>query len=377
MKAFTIAANVLLRLFRDRTFLLMALIVPFALVPILGSASPTPSVGIVVEDDGALGAELASALNEVDDLDTTELSRGELLDQLRRGEVFAGVVIPSRYSQSLTAGVPVQIEYLALPDSLGFESIGLVEAVVAAQAVQVHAAQVAIAQVGGAFEDGLTAAAANTDASEAIGVRSVGVDGAALTGGMSLYTSIAAIWMLLFVFITALATSGDVVDMRQLRLGERMLSTPTSSASIIGGSTLGRFAVGCVQVLVIVVATALVYGVHWGSLPATLSVLALFVLAGTGAGILLGSAFRNASTAMNLGIFVGIAFGVIGGIIAPSSMPPLDVVTPHYWAWEALGPVLSEAATIADILTELGMLAALAAVYLVLAVWRFGKTIVP
>lgn len=377
MKALTIAANVLRRLFRDRTFLLMALIVPFALVPILGSASPTPSVGIVVEDEGALGAELASALHEVDDLDTTELSRDELLDQLRRGEVFAGVAIPAGYSQSLAAGVPVQIEYLALPDSLGFESIGLVEAVVAAQAVQVHAAQVAIAQVGGAFEDGLTAAAEYSDSSEAIGVRTVGVDGAALTGGLSMYTYIAATWMLLFVFITALATSGYIVDMRQLRLGERMLSTPTSSASIIGGSTLGRFAVGFIQASVIVTATALVYGVHWGNLAATFSVLALFVLAGTGAGVLLGSAFRNASTAMNLGIFIGIAFGLIGGIIAASSMPPLDVLTPHYWAWEALGPVLAEAATIPDILTELGMLAVLAAAYVLLAVWRFRRTIVP
>ena len=43
-----------------------------------------------------------------------------------------------------------------------------------------------------------------------------------------------------------------------------MLATPTSPATVITGETLGRVLISCVQALVIILGSALLFGVNWG-----------------------------------------------------------------------------------------------------------------
>jgi ABC-2 type transport system permease protein len=51
-------------------------------------------------------------------------------------------------------------------------------------------------------------------------------------------------------------------------------------------------------------------------------------------------------------------------------------VTPHAWAVEGLTDVVIEGAGVGDVLTQIGVLAAFAAVLLTLATWRLHRSIV-
>lgn len=68
----------------------------------------------------------------------------------------------------------------------------------------------------------------------------------------------------------------------------------------MAGEALGRFAVALTQGLVIMVGSALLFGVGWGD-PLGAGVLLLFCLVGSGAAMLLGSLFRTEGPAIGGG----------------------------------------------------------------------------
>jgi len=51
-----------------------------------------------------------------------------------------------------------------------------------------------------------------------------------------------------------------LIESRRLGVSRRMLATPTSSATVIAGETLGRVLISCVQALVIILGSALLFG---------------------------------------------------------------------------------------------------------------------
>jgi ABC-2 type transport system permease protein len=70
--------------------------------------------------------------------------------------------------------------------------------------------------------------------------------------------------LVLFMFITALSGAAVLIQTRVLGLSRRMLSTPTSVRTIIGGEAAGRFVVVAVQGLYIMAGALLIFGVDWG-----------------------------------------------------------------------------------------------------------------
>ena len=70
--------------------------------------------------------------------------------------------------------------------------------------------------------------------------------------------------LLLFVFLNSLSAAVWLIETRRLGIARRMLSTPTSTRSILGGVLLGRLAIALLQALIIVVGSSLFFGVGWG-----------------------------------------------------------------------------------------------------------------
>jgi ABC-2 type transport system permease protein len=124
--------------------------------------------------------------------------------------------------------------------------------------------------------------------------------------------------------------------------------------------------------LLIFVVTLLLFDVDWGDPVAGVAIIVLFALVGTGAAMLMGSALHNAEQASGIGVFIGLGFAALGGSMVPLEIfPPvmrtIAHATPHAWAIDAFDVVLGEGGGIADVLPELGVLAAYAAVLLVVA----------
>ena len=160
-----------------------------------------------------------------------------------------------------------------------------------------------------------------------------------------------------------------------------MLSTPTSVGTILAGQTLGRLAVALLQALIIVVGSALFFGVHWGDPPATAAVVLAFCLVGAGAGMLIGSVFSNEEQAGPVSILIGLGLAALGGSMVPLEVFPPTVrtaahLTPHAWGNDAFSTLLKHGGGLGDVLGDVGVLLAFAAVLIALGMWRLRRALI-
>ena len=172
---------------------------------------------------------------------------------------------------------------------------------------------------------------------------------------------------MLFLFLTSLTGALALIETRRLGLSRRMLATPTSAATVIAGETLGRVLVGVIQALVIIVGSALLFGVKWGQPLGVAAVVILFVLVASGtAGILLGTLLSNEQQARGVSLLAGLGLAALGGCIVPlevfsPTMKHITHLTPHAWASDVFAKIVGQGASITDIGAQLAVLAAFAA----------------
>ena len=376
MKLLAIARTGLQRMFRDRTNYFFVFILPLGIIVIIGSLFGSgfqPTIGVVAPTDGP-GAELAG---RIDELDGVKIDRFESIDDLlqavERSNVQAGVSIPEDFAMTLEGGGDAGVGFIARPDSSGPQLQALVTALVTDFSYQVVSARIA----GDELDDGIAAAAEREASLEPVDVEFVTVGEASFnpssTGQFDLGASTQ---LVLFMFLTGLTGSAALIQSRQLGVSKRMLSTPTSVRTIVTGEALGRFAVVAVQGIYIVAVSLVAFGVDWGDPLGAAAIMTLFGLAAAGAAMLMGSVFRNDQQAGGMGVLFGLGLAALGGAMIPVEiMPPVmqqvAKATPHAWALDAFAVLVREDGTLADIGSQLAVLAGFALVFLGLAAWRF------
>jgi len=380
MKVLVIARNSVRRLFRDRTNIFFVFILPVILLFVIGlvfGGGFISRVGIVVLDDGPLAAELAVDLEDLESLETVRVeSESDGRDGTRRNELDAVVVIPAGYDEALLAGETTEIGYVTNPSSGGLEVQLLLNAAISEQASAVRAARFAAAQTG-ADE----AVALETARSVGAQIPSVSVVSEGETSGaVGVFDLGAAQNLVMFTFITALTSSVALIQSRRLGVSTRMLATPTSSGTIVAGETLGRFLVTMLQGLFIVAAAAILFGVNWGDPVAASLIVVTFALAGTGAGMLLGSTFSNEQQAGGLAVFLALILAALGGAMVPLELFPdtmlkIAHLTPHAWALDGFSQLIRFDGGLVDVLVPIVVLLGFGVALLALASWRFHRVL--
>lgn len=387
MKIVAIALTNLRRLLRDPIGLFFIFVLPIVLIITIGSVFGggfTPRLGIAGSDGGLLKADLVERLKAVDDIEVVDFTdRDELLSAVERGTVEGGLIVPEDYDSRLRRGEHADITFLARPASFSaFAVQSTVAAEVNAQAAQIRAATFAADEGAGSFGANLDVARSAAAAIPEVEVSTAFVTEEGLDeSNAGRFDFGAAQELVLFMFLTSLSASAQLIQTRRLGVSRRMISTPTSIATVLAGETAGRFGIAMVQGLFIVLASALLFGVDWGDPLATGTLVVLFALVGTGAAMLFGALFNNDEQANSVGVFVGLGLAALGGCMVPievfpSTMEKIAHVTPHAWAVEGLTDVVIENASVSDILVPLGVLAAFAGVLLTLATWRLHRSIV-
>lgn len=385
MKALSIAGTNLRRMFRDRTNIFFVFVFPMLLILILGvtfGGSFTPRLGVVARNSGPLGQQLVRMLDRTPRLDATLVdAQADLLTRVERGSLQAGLVIPAGYDASIRSGGEVVLRYLARPDQLSRQLGETVQGTVAKQAALLRAARFAMAEGSvQSFEAGLAAASRASRSVPSVRVTLTRAGTTLFSESLGQFDQGASTQLLLFLFLTSLTGSVALIEERRLGLSRRMLSTPTSPQTVIAGETLGRFAIGIVQGLVIIFGSSLLFGVGWGQPLGAASVLVLFALVGAGAGILLGTLFRTEQQAQAVSLLLGLGLAALGGSMVPlevfsSTMKQIAHVTPHAWGNDAFARLVGRDASITGILPQLGVLAAFAAGLLVLSAWRLRRVL--
>jgi ABC-2 type transport system permease protein len=386
MKALWIGLANLRRMFRTRSNIFFVFVVPMMLILVLGATfggSASPRLGVVSSGSGPLGTALLRQLQQTPHLRVVTVSGSSaLLTEVERGDLAAGVIIPPGYDAALRSGHAATLRYLARPEQSSQQLGQTVRGAVARQAALVGAAQFAVRQHSApGFDAGLARAAQISPAVPSVSVTQASAGTALFSRTLGQFDEGAWTELLLFLFLIALSGAAAIIETRRLGLSRRMLSTPTSPATVIAGETLGRVLVSCVQALVIILATALLFGVSWGSPAGVAAVVILFSLAAAGAGVFVGTLFRNEQQAAGVALLLGLGLGALGGCMVPLEvfspvMRNVAHITPQAWGNDAFARLVGHGASITGILPQLGVLAAYAAVLLALAAWRLRRVLV-
>jgi ABC-2 type transport system permease protein len=379
MRALAIGLVNVRRMIRERSNIFFVFIFPIALILLIGAqfgGGVKPLIGVLVVDDGQIAEEIAAAIESQDSVDTRRFElREDLVGAVERGHVQAGVFLPAGIEEQSAAGDAVEIGFVARPDGTGPQLEAIIGAAVADVMKPVGAAQFASSESSAPFEQTHQVARDLAGQTGGVDVEVSAVGEAVFPDTLGQFDLGASSQLVLFVFLTALAGSAALILTRQLGISARMLSTPTSVRSIVVGESIGRFGVALVQGLYIVVLTLIIFGVNWGDPIASVLVLVLFSAVGAGAGVLMGSVFSNDQQAGGVGVIASLGLAALGGCMVPLELfsPTMQTVahfTPHAWALDGYAELVRRGGTTADILFELGVLAAYAAVLFALAAWR-------
>jgi ABC-2 type transport system permease protein len=385
MKALWIAATNLRRTFRMRTNIFFIFVFPMILILALGATfggSSSPRLGVVTQGSGPLGSALVRQLERTPHLRVVSVSApAALLTGVERGNLEAGLVIPPGYDTAIRAGHAVTVRYLARPDQSSQQLGETVQAAVSAQAALLGAARFAVTQRSApGFNAGLAEAARIAPRSPPLWVTQTTAGTAAFATTLGQFDEGAWTELLLFLFLIALTGATALIETRRLGLSRRMLATPTFPGTVIAGETLGRVLIALIQALVIILGSALLFGVHWGQPAGVAAVVILFALVGAGAGIFLGTLFRTEQQVIGVSLLLGMGLGALGGCMIPlevfsPAMRHIAHITPQAWGNDAFARLAGHGASITGILPQLGVLAAFAAVLLALATWRLRRVL--
>ena len=154
--------------------------------------------------------------------------------------------------------------------------------------------------------------------------------------------------LVMFAMIVML-TSGAVslIAEREQGIFRRLASTPLTRGEIFTGKWAGRLALGAVQIVFVVIAARVLFGMNWGpDLPMILLVLLAWAAVCSSLGLWLGTVARTDGQAIGLGVLASNLLAALGGCwwpveITPPWMQTLASLLPTGWTMDALHQLIS------------------------------------
>lgn len=380
--AVTVAGAELRLFLRDRSNLFFVFVFPLLLVLMIGLqfGEGASSGRVAVSGAGsALQAGLVERL-EADDVVVSDPAWADALALLARGRLDVAVRVDGAAATAYDAGEAVMLEVVR--GSSANAQVVEQDVRVAVEALRSARNRVLALQASGVSPD--RAEAALVAADEEVSAPRLEVTSVDRLSqefeGMGQFEFGASGQLLLFTFLACLGGSATLIQARRRGVVSRMLAGPVTAGELVAGQVLGRWAVALFQGGYLMVATSLLFGVEWGSLPLALLVLMLFSLVASGAAILLGTLLENEGAAAGAGIGFGLVLAALGGAmfpleLFPDTMRTIARFTPHAWAYEALADVQRRGAGLLEVLPELGVLAAMAALLVALGSWSLRRSL--
>ena len=351
--------------------------------------APAPGLTMLVvdEDQGQLSADLIAELDQIASVrpETTTLADA---DERYLDGALAVLHIPSGFEQAVLSGQSSALDLRIQPSNTNGQIVN--QAVQSAVADLVGPLQIAAASTQRMAANGTF----NNQAEEDAWFQTIRENAAAelaakperveLTqpaetdaSGFDIASQQALGQLITWVFIPLIGVSVLFVAERQYGTLSRMLTTPTSKATYMGGVIFGQLGKGLVQMLILVLFGALAFGIGYGNSPGGLAlVLFSFGLAAVALGTMLGTFVKSDGQANGLSIMLGMVLALLGGCWYPLEFfPPaakfVANFTPTSWALRGLTDLVVRGDSLVDVVPESGVLLLFAAVFFSVGVWRF------
>lgn len=186
-------------------------------------------------------------------------------------------------------------------------------------------------------------------------------------------------WAIMFLMFALNSGATSLFDEKKSGIFQRVLSGPVTRAQILWSRFLFGVLLGLVQLVTVFIAGQALYGIdvlgHLGNL-ALVSVAA--AAACTALGMFIASVSASPEAAHGLATFVVLGMSAVGGAWFPISFMPefmqkLSKFTVTYWAMDGFNQVLWAGRSLVETLPTVGVLAAITAAVMAVAVWRFNR----
>jgi ABC-2 type transport system permease protein len=307
---------------------------------------------VVNLDEGQLGDELVNIFQskELAELMAPSVMTDPALARqaIDKDEAAAAVIIPAGFSQSVmgTDQSVVQIELYANPTRP--TSTNVIKTV-----VETFTNQVEIGRVNGtvtitqllqsgriqpqqAAALGADLAQRQTEAglSSSIQLKSVTSEGEAVK--FDVLALLAPGMALMFLMYTVANGGRSLLAERGQGTLPRLLISPTSTAQVLGGKIFGIYLTGVAQMLILIMASTLLFQLQWGDPLAVLVLVLAAVFGAVGWGMLVTSLARTPGQVGAVGSAIMLLFGILGGsFIDVEQMPTwfqwVSKITPNAW----------------------------------------------
>lgn len=151
-----------------------------------------------------------------------------------------------------------------------------------------------------------------------------------------------------FSMYTMVFSIGTILSDKQYKTWERMLVSPVSRASILGGTMTVSYLTGAVQMGVLILCGKYLLKIDWGnSMPGVLLVSAAFVFSVTSLGLMLSSFIKTQGQLGTLAPIVLTSTSMLGGCMWPleivnnKALLFLAELTPQKWAMQGIESIAS------------------------------------
>jgi ABC-2 type transport system permease protein len=322
---------------RDRSALLVAIVVPLVLASIFGLIFHNAIGGrvsfkfdLVDQDHGPAAQALASALGPLERDGLLTLQRESTLAAGRsaadQNKVSATFVVPPGFSAAIGHGRPATLKVLGSVDS----SIGaqVAQSIAQSYADRIDTGRIVVAGAGGGqIGQGAFAALPTPISIADVSTKSRQLDaGTFYAAGMTVF----------FLFFTVQFGISSILEERRDGTLARMLVAPIHRSAVLAGKLLTSLVLGFVSMVVLALATHFLLSAHWGNILGVAILIAAGVLAATAVMTLVATLARTPDQAQAWQGMVALVLGMLGGAFFPVAqagglLATLSLVTPQAW----------------------------------------------
>lgn len=185
---------------------------------------------------------------------------------------------------------------------------------------------------------------------------------------------------IMFVMFSIVFTVGAILEDKKLNTWNRIRISPVSGAAVMGGHFIPAFAIGVIQMLIVLGFGQMMFGIDLGSsFWPIIAVFAAFVLSTTCLGLLMAMAINTYEQLGALTPVVLVATSMLGGCMWPLSIVGSEVMCaianaiPQKWAIEAVESLAIQGGGLASVMGSIGVLLGMSAVFFMFSLLLYSK----
>ena len=386
-----IAAKDLRQRYRDRSAIMLAVVVPLVLAAIFsvlfGPASTPKAFDYAVVDhdrtqmsksftDEVLGGLEKRRIVNLTLVESDEAARAAV----RGGEIDAAFLIPAGFSAAVASERHVELGIVGSVDSPTATDVA--RSIGRSYVDGLNAVRVAVTAFLQVRPDVAPADLRRVATQTVHSVSPVALDDTSATARvLDVKTYFAAGMAVFFLLFTVQFGISSLIDERSEGTLARLLAAPVNRWSVLVGKLLTSVLLGVISLTILIVGTTLLLGASWGS-PAAVGLLVVSgVLAATGITSVVASWARTTEQAGSWQAVVAVCLGLLGGSFFPiqqsgSFMATASLVTPHAWFMRGLGN-LAGGGGVEQVLPSVAALLVIAALTGAVALRRIGRVLAP